>query len=352
MGQLQLFTHTDPKPILRKTKKRILLWRFEGQVSYEFIAGLCGPSYAASMLLEGETNDNDISLTVKEDEAAAGVFVGAKVVFPIVFAVESGSPRFSWKHGWSVKWKKSFSISPKPEIDLLKMLIDLIKKLMQEAKKSSDIKEGEDLEGEPKENKEKKPEDRKPKVSVKSWAMFDQVENQFGQNKPGEIAPEPKLKISVNLVPLFPELVAIDKGLKTLWGGLSLGPNFYFIVPVHIRLKELAFDGTAVENLTTQGKQISGSLSGSGQALEQVHAKVDHTVGLTFGTSFFLSISVCKCFSFDPESPMLRLDEIFGWELTTNPHCTGFRNAIGSETSPENPIDSCDTGSVTVVLDP
>ncbi len=344
------FSHGDPVYILKPVKKRVLLWRFSGNVRYEFITGLCGPSYAASMLIDGELNQNSVSLTVSGDEAAAGVFVGVKVLFPITFSVESGSPRWSLKHGWSVKWKKAFTLSPTPEIDILKMLIDLIKKLLKEAKKSSDIKPGKDLEGPPKENDEKAK--KKPDVKVKSWAIFDSVKDQFGRSGPGEIKPEPTLTIVVNLVPLFPDLVAIDHGLKALWGGLSLGPKFHFIVPVHIRLKGLSFDGNNLDDMALKGNQISGTLPVPVDNPKELSARVDHTVGLTFGTSFFLSVSVCKCFSFDPESPMLRLDKLFGWEIETKPYCTGFRNEVGNEDSPAEPKFACDQEQVTVVLDP
>jgi hypothetical protein len=357
LGALQVgesFSHGDPVYILKPVKKRILLWRFAGKVRYEFITGICGPSYAATVVLAGKVDDTEVSLTVSQDEAAAGVFIGMTVLFPISFAVESGSPRWSLKHGWSVKWKKAFSISPTPKIDILDLLIKLIRKLMKEKKKSSDIKDGKKLEGDPKENKEKK-DKKKPKVSVKSWAIFDSIKDQYGKRAPGELTPEPTLTIVVNLVPLFPDLEAIDKGLKALWGGLSLGPKFHFIVPVHIQFKRIAIDGTPVEGITFDGKSITGSLPAPVDGAGELHAEVDHETGLTFGISFYLSVSICKCFSFDPETGMLRLDDLFGWEIKTDAYCTGFRNKIGDLESPKppnGPIVECTKPQVTVVLDP
>ena len=301
-------------------------------------------------MLEGDVNGTDVSLAVSDDEAAAGVFMGMSVQFPITLTVQSGSPRWSWKKGWSVKWSKSFTVKKTPTIDILGLLVKLIKKLMEEKRKSNDIEKKKKLEGEPRENeKEKK---KRPKVSVQSWAIFDSIKGEYGSKVEGEMAPEPTLTITVNIVPLFPELEAIDKGLKTLWGGLSLGPKFHFIVPVHIQMKRIAIDGAELAGLKLEGRKVTGSLPAPNDDPKDLHVELDHQTGLTFGTSFFLSVSVCKCFSFNPETGMLRLDALFGWELKTPAHCTGFRNEVGNDDSPATPIVECAKTQVSVVLDP
>jgi hypothetical protein len=356
LGALQVgesFSHGNEKDILKKNRKRILLWRFNYHVQYVFITGICGPSYAATLVLDGDINDTAVSLNVSEDEAAAGVFMGMSVQFPITFGVESGSPRWSLKKGWSVKWKKSFTVNKRPEIDILDLLVKLIRKIMEERRKSNEIKKGKELEGEPKENeKEKDEKKKKPKVSVSSWAIFDSIKGQYGAKEAGEMAPEPTLTITVNIVPMFAELEAVDKTLKALWGGLSLGPKFHFIVPVHIRMKRIVIDGSEVAGLSFQGRTVTGALPAPNDDPKDLHVELDHQTGLTFGTSFFLSVSVCKCFSFNPETGMLRLDALFGWEIKTPSHCTGFRNDIGNEDSPGEPIVECARPQVSVVLDP
>ena len=111
------------------------------------------------------------------DQAAAGPFAGIKAKFPVHFQVDSGSVTFSWRHGFGVKWKKSLEKNIRPEVDILKLIIKLIEKLMEEKSDSSDVKEGEEIKGETQESKEerKKDESKKPDViSVPTWGMYDE----------------------------------------------------------------------------------------------------------------------------------------------------------------------------------
>lgn len=357
IGALQAgtsFSYRDPVRILAVSPKRILLWRLSGNVGYQLVAGVCGPAYAATFMVEGETRGREVNLRVSQDEAAAGVFAGVRVDFPGKFQVDAGSPRWTYKKGFYLKWSTAFRKTFTPSIDILGLLIEIIRKLMKEMSKNSEIKEGEELEGEPRENKEeeKKPEPRpKPSVRVKSWGMFDKTDNTFNGNK-GVISPEPTLTLIVDLVPLWPELVAVDKGLKALWGGLSLGPKFHFIVPVHIRFKRVQLDEAEVRSLEYRDGGLTGTLDQAVDTVTRMQVDMDHNPTLTFGTSFYLSLSVCKVFSFDPESPMLRLDRVLGVEVSGGHYCNGFVNAVGVETSPADPLVRCGDSSIAVILDP
>lgn len=336
----------EGEKIFSKSNKRIALWRFTGSAHYALVAGICGPAYAAKFVVSGETNDKNVTLTVSDDRADAGIVAGLKVVFPVVLQVDQGIPKWTWKNGWGLRWVRAFRIDKKPEIDFIKLLVDLIKKLMKEKKKSSDIKKGEDIEKEDK---------KKPgvKIKVSAWGIFDSAEDQFNTNN-GTIAPSPTLTIVINIVPMWPELEAIDKGLKAVWGGLSLGPKLHIIVPVFISFRRVYLDGQEVKSLEYSGGKLTGELSTAPDSVEVLRVDVSHRPTLTLGVSFFLSISVCKKFSLDPETPILRLDQLLGVEVGAGPYCTGFTNTVGNEKpSADQPFAApCEGDAVKVVLDP
>ncbi len=336
----------EGKRIFSTSKKRIALWRFTGSAHYALVSGICGPAYAAKFVVKGETNGQHVTLSVSGDRADAGIVAGLEVIFPVVLQVDQGFPKYTWKNGWGLRWVKAFRIEKKPKIDLIGLLVDLIKKLMKEKKKSNDIKKGKDIEKEDK---------NKPgvKIKVSAWGMFDSVEDQFNSNN-GNITPSPTLTIVINIVPLWPQLEAIDKGLKALWGGFSLGPELSIIVPVSISFRRVFLDSQEVTSLQYSAGKLSGQLSTATDKVHDLRVDLSHRPALTLGVRFFLSISVCKYFSLDPKTPELRLDKLLGVEVGAGPYCTGFTNTIGNvNPSADQPFAvPCEGDAVSVVLDP
>jgi hypothetical protein len=336
----------DSSYIIKPFKKRILLWRLGGNAGFAMACGVCGPSYASKFTVSGSSNGTDVSMDVSDDRADAGIVAGFEVEFPVLFELDQGLPRWSWRHGWGVRWTRAFKLDKKPKIDIIKMIVDLIKKLMKEKKKSSDIKKGEDIE-----KKDRK--DPQVTIKVSAWGMFDSVSDQFNSGK-GVVAPSPTLTIVINIVPMWPQLEAIDKGLKTVWGGFSLGPKLHVIVPIFIRFRRVLLDDAEVKNLEYSGGKLVGRLDAPKDSVDTLRVDVSHEPTITLGVSFFMSVSVCKKFSFDPETPMLRLDELLGLKIGAVPYCTAFTNTVGSTNPGSTDLQGveCDTGKIIVELDP
>lgn len=342
------------KPIVRIKPKTILLWRFSGQAGYQLFAGVCGPAYAASFTVDGETNGRDVTLSVTDDQAAAGLFAGVKVVFPGEFRIDSGSVTYSWRHGFGVKWRKALQKKFNPSVDLLALAIKLIEKLMEDNSDTSKTQKGEEIEGETEESKKAREKDdsKEPEiVSLPSWGMYDEKSGQFAKNK-GVVTPEPTYTITVNLVPLVPQLLAVDKALKTVWGGFSLGPKLKLIMPVNISFGQVYLDEAEVRNLEFKDGKLSGETDAPVAAVNTLRVDVQHNPQFTLGASFYMSISVCKLFSYDPETETLRLDQLLGVEVSLGTYCSAFTNAVGEMEANANPPGSCSAAPVEVVLEP
>jgi len=339
------------RPIVGIPKTTILLWRFSGSVKYELLAGVCGPAYALSFDLAGATSGRNVSLKVTNDEAAAGLFAGLVATFPIEFAIDSGSVTWSWSHGFGVKWHQSLSKRVAPQVDILDLIIKIVQKLMQDRKKSSDVKKGEKIEGKTEESKKDPKKDDPKVVSVPTWGMYDRVAGQLSAGK-GKIVPEPTFTITVDLVPLFGPLKAVDTALKALWGNFSLGPKLKLINPVEITINRVYLDQQEVKQLKMQGAQLSGQTDTEVPAPANLRVDVNHAPAFTLGASFYLSISVCKLFSYDPETATVRLDELLGVKVTAGPYCSSLANAVGSLTGAAQEPGTCKPAKVAVLLEP
>lgn len=342
------------KPIVTIKPKTILLWRFRGHCGYQLFAGVCGPAYAATFTVSGETNGRNVSLTVEDDQAAAGLFAGVKVVFPGEIRIDSGSVTYSWRHGFGTKWRKALQKKFSPSVDLLALAIKLIEKLMKDNSESSKTEKGEDIEGETEESKKarEKDDEKKPDiVKLPSWGVYDEKAGQFARER-GVITPEPTFTITVNLVPLVPQLLAVDKALKTVWGGFSLGPKLKLIMPVRISFQRVFLDDAEVKKLKFDGGRLTGETDAPVAAANSLQVDVQHNPRFTLGASFYLSISVCKLFSYDPETETLRLDKLLGVEVSLGDYCSAFTSAVGEMEANADPPGACSGGTVEVVLEP
>ena len=343
------FSQPPDKPILTVRPTTILLWRFSATANYRLLAGVCGPAYAASFDIAGQSDGRAVELTVTNDQVAAGIFAGVVVSFPVTFAVDQGTITWSWPKGFGTKWHRALTKTASPSVDVLETLVEIIRTLLKEESDSSDVQKGKQEEGEPEENKQD--DKKRPKVSVPTWGIYDHREDTFNAGK-GVVTPEPTFSVSIDIVPMIPQLRAVDAGLKALWGNFSLGPRLKLIVPVAVQFHRVFLDQSEVTGLTYRDGKLIGQTDTAVEQPTTLRVELDHSPSFTVGMSLFLSVSICKLFSFSPETPDLRLDKLLGLQIKAGTYCAELANTIGELAVGSQGPQQCGTGKVEVILDP
>ena len=97
---------------------------------------------------------------------------------------------------------------------------------------------------------------------------------------------------------MIPQLRAVDAGLKALWGNFSLGPRLKLIVPVAVQFHRVFLDQSEVTGLTYRNGKLVGQTDTAVEQPTTLRVELDHSPSFTVGMSLFLSVSICKLFSF------------------------------------------------------
>lgn len=109
----------------------ILLWNITANAGYKLITGICGPSYAVKMDLDGTATNNAVTLNVSNDELSAGVYFGVNLDFNLSLTLKQYELKWVWA-GWHShfvsSWNKVASENLNLTIDPIAILVDFITK--------------------------------------------------------------------------------------------------------------------------------------------------------------------------------------------------------------------------------
>jgi hypothetical protein len=108
---------------------QILAVRASASAGFSMNVGLCGPSYAIQFETEGEVDGDTLTLSVEDDEAMAGFFLGAGLEVEAKLSVQLY--KLYWHWGIHGRWSGVLNVDLKVGVDVLKAAIDIIAALLQ-----------------------------------------------------------------------------------------------------------------------------------------------------------------------------------------------------------------------------
>jgi hypothetical protein len=260
--------------VLSKHKK-ILAWRGSFFQGYDCLAGICGPSYATRLELEGSARQRSLQAKVEGDAMQAGFFLGLTFELPIRGEVQEWKPDH-WYTPTKGHWHDMGGFSVRPRVDLLGLVIFVLQKAVQGGtlKKVDNLVPG----------------------LIGSWGFVGSAPGGYASGG-GSLSAKPVLNLPVNILPYLPDVGEVDEGLKAVGARLSTGPNFGFKVPVTVRLESVDLDGVAFRNLAWGAGGFTATSEADAPADPQtMKVGLDHTPHLSLLLGWQGSVSLCKLF--------------------------------------------------------
>ncbi|MBR9982126.1 MAG: hypothetical protein KFF50_13945, partial [Desulfatitalea sp.] len=219
-------------------------------------AGLCGPGYAIGFTAEGAVDGDTLTLTIEDDEAMAGAFLGAGMSVEIMLGCEFYKfythhhvPHFGWRTGPHVELSAS--------VDALKAAVDLIAAVLQV-------------------------EDLIPQACVEvageaagtPLAMIGESTDEYAL-RDGELQLDCKFSIPINLwtiivvaavatveIPYIDiasaAVIAIHEALDVTLSGIGFGPTIGVDVPVMLSIADVTIDNVKFERSEVSGAEWKG----------------------------------------------------------------------------------------------
>lgn len=327
---LGMYSGNQPKNYLVNVSPKILWFRFTASLFYEFFAGLCGPAFAVSMNLEGETTGNSLSLTVSDDEVQAGMAAGLQFNLGATLKLE----HYAVFSGW----KTDLDFTPEIDFDIIGLFVSAIKWAMQEGGGEGDA-------------------EIKPVPNSKGyWGMVGYSSQSFGYTDTA--VAEPKVQIPIDVVPEIEELEAVNVALHALLGELSMGPSIYFGIPVTVKVNSITIDGAKYTGITPSG---DGKLTGTTSDTppfgnpSKMQVELSHSAGFDFGGGAYAEVSILKIFSLSGSFDVSIIGlyaEAFKMEPASTYFNNTLENDIGSTIVASAATSDTQTASFRVVLEP
>ncbi|MDD2273594.1 MAG: hypothetical protein PHP95_02640 [Desulfuromonadaceae bacterium] len=309
--------------------ENILLFRFSANAKYEVVFGLCGPAYAAKLVLEGSTDNKALELTIVEDELQAGILFGLTLSFVCNISLDTLKLNWVWQ-GWNShfasSWLQLADFHINLEFDVIELLWELIKEGFESEGKETIIK-------------------KVPLLSnqlVGSWGMYDERANNFASNG-GEMVANPTLNLPIDIAPMIGPVAELNLALKALFSRLSFGPLIGIQMPVTVKMKTVTLDSAKYSNLTFVDGKMGGTTAGTDPSNPtKLTLELDHTAGFDLAFGIFLNLNLVKLFNigFSTTWPLLKT---LGIQPNFGPYTNNLSNTIGKTTG--KACSQCGDGS-------
>lgn len=274
----------------------IVLFNLSCSATYELFHGICGPSYALEMDIEGSAEEGALKLTVSEDELQAGMTFGITLGFDLKVKANVISLYWVWD-GWHTKlkhrWQILADLNIKLEFDLLEILYELFWAAVGDSgeggEKMQEIAE----------------------LFKGGWGFFDEKINTFNGSK-GILRANPGDNLHMDISGKFPQFIPFNEALKAFHGHFSFGPSVGYIVPVTVQMKSVTLDETKYtwDEYDTDLKQAVFRTSGADPtAASTVNVELEHTVDFDLTAGVYASLNLAKLFNigFSIKFPLLAL---------------------------------------------
>jgi len=249
--------------------------------------GVCGPSWACYVPLEGSHDTTSISVKVPaEDAMLAGFLAGLVLTIHGKLLID-----FAWYVDHDDK-----KIDKKISIDLLEKLVNFIIKQYVTRKVKKKAKQ------------EKKAVPEKvvvPKYNIGGVSMLDAATGTWhkhkGTTEKVAITVDPNFPIQLDMVSMIGgPLGEIAHFLEhELASSLRFGPAFDVGLPTTMTVKEFHIGGTKYDKLKLVDNEIKGTAAGTSNAskTDELVAKVGASTSFDFDAGFFYYIKIWKLWS-------------------------------------------------------
>lgn len=305
IGTLRAGVSAGRKPVtLIDVNPSVLVASLKFSFTNTVKTGICGPGYGVRFDLEGETDTTQGRFRVSDDSAAAGFFVG--------HAVE---PKLNIN--FRAFGKELAQASVGREIDLIKLLIDIIRKLLADSTDDGKVEEGEKID--------------KGGVKVGLWGMYDQGFGKLGAA--GKMTVTPSYDFPIDIASKLGWLGPLLKSLRKVGAQLTFGPGLSVMVPVTIRLDDVQHGETRYAPLSFANGEYTGPAQAPEPRTHLVSTQLTHEPGFDIGLYLFTSLKAGKWFKVGHQTPKLPLLEIMGIDkyVTAGPYYNCLANDEGAQ---------------------
>lgn len=260
-------------------------------IDFGLYAGLCGPSFGVRFNADGSIQNGQITLTVKDDEAVAGMYLGVGLDAAIVIKAEVYVL-------FSFEWDTVLTIDFKAGIDVLKVAIDLIEAVTQ----TEDMAALPDLQN----------------AVETPFAFIGESSNRFATNK-GVIGLSPAFAVPINLWAVLVAaaaatvevpgvdvasgvILAAHEALDLSLSDLGFGPTIGLSCLVKIQIKAVTVDGVVFNNPTiTSGGQWVGTQADPTQTVPPaptlLSVDLSHSMQLNLTIGLYAHVQVIEIWS-------------------------------------------------------
>lgn len=263
-------------------------------------AGLCGPGYALSLTAEGELDEvhQVLTLTIEDDEAMAGIFLGAGMSVEITLGCEFYKvythhhvPHWGWRTGPGIELSASVDAF-KAAVDLIAAVLnveDLIPKVCAE--------QATDLAGTP-------------------LAMIGESSDQYAARN-GVLQLDCIFSLPINLwavivvaaaatleIPWLDiasaAVIAIHEALDVTLSSIGFGPTIGVDVPVLLQIADVAVDGVRFDRTDVQGNQWIGQKAAGQESVstdpKELAFNMAHNCGVDFTVGLYVEVQLVELF--------------------------------------------------------
>lgn len=261
-------------------------------------AGLCGPGYALSLSAEGELDEQTLTLTIEDDEAMAGIFLGAGMSVEITLGCEFYKvythhyvPHWGWRTGPSIELSAS--------VDAFKAAVDLIGAVLniEDLIPAVCAEQATDLAGTP-------------------LAMIGESSDQYTARN-GVLQLDCIFSLPINLwavivvaaaatveIPWLDiasaAVIAIHEALDVTLSSIGFGPTIGVDVPVLLEIATVAVDGVRFERTDVQGNQWIGHKAADQGDVEdspqELAFEMAHNCGVDFTVGLYVEVQLVELF--------------------------------------------------------
>ncbi len=297
----------------------LLAVRLTASSYYEIFLGVLGPAVAflfpeATVTLSnsGAYGSGVVEVNLGSDQQMiAGIFMGAVVGFGVRVLQQVYIPIY-WARPWQLSWKTAFDLQFKFEIDILKLLIELIQYLLGKGADQGYINQGtsKKLSG---------------YLDSKLAQSFKFYSNSFGTLGPGvtSLSATPRYSIPFDVIKNTPGLGGLIALMKAVQGKIEMGPVIEISMPVKLGLDSFTVVGGQGPNSkqTYSDLKYVGDYTAVATGLPFTSNPTTFQTNVTYSSSWnvgigmFFKLAILKFFSVQVTTATLDLVHLLGRQL-------------------------------------
>lgn len=323
---------------LFNTNDTLLTWRLGANAGYEITIGICGPAYAARLDMEGKAENGAVELTISNDEIAAGFFIGCAIRLYLNITIDELETTVVWDW-WNThleqKWQRLATLRPEVRVDMIDLIMTVIRLVLDESGQKNTLIQ--------------KVNNISPAL-LGTWGMFDDRANQFAANQ-GKMVARPTFNIPIDIVPMIPELNAVNTGLKAFFSRFSAGPQIGVQIPVSVEMSKVKLDSTEYTGLSFGSGKVTGRTTAADPSNPgQLKVELKHTPGFDLTLGIFANLNICKLWNINT-TMSLPILTLLGISPKLGTYSNELSNTIGQMFISSFTGSEKDTGLVEVIFE-